>query len=78
MTRLIRTPLCLVRGEWDSLCTDADALWLWHALTASPLKREVKLGKGTHLMHLQEERLLLYRETLTFLQRENTPAAEVC
>jgi pimeloyl-ACP methyl ester carboxylesterase len=62
----IRAPLCIVRGEWDSLCTDTDACWLWDALVRSPLKREVKLSKGTHLMHLEEGRYALYRGTLAF------------
>jgi pimeloyl-ACP methyl ester carboxylesterase len=64
----ICVPLCIIRGEWDSLCTDADARWLWDALANLPLKRDVKLGKGTHLMHLEEGRSALYRETLAFLE----------
>jgi pimeloyl-ACP methyl ester carboxylesterase len=73
----IQVPLCVIRGEWDSLCTDADARWLWDALASSPLKREVKLGKGTHLLHLQEGRRALYRETLAFLDDANCQPAGV-
>jgi hypothetical protein len=33
---LIRAPVAIIRGEWDSLATDADARWLFDALKASP------------------------------------------
>jgi pimeloyl-ACP methyl ester carboxylesterase len=39
---LIRAPVAIVRGEWDSLATDADAGWLFDALKASPMKRDVR------------------------------------
>jgi len=69
----IHAPLCIVRGEWDSLCTDADVRWLWDALASAPLKRDVKLSKGTHLLHLEEGRYALYRETLAFLGKADSP-----
>jgi pimeloyl-ACP methyl ester carboxylesterase len=65
---LIRSPLVIIRGEWDSLATDADARWLFDALKASPVKRDVKIGRATHLMHLEENRYALYREAQTFLE----------
>ncbi len=75
---LIRAPVGIVRGAWDSMCTDADANRLFDALTSSPLKRDVKLGHGGHLMHFEEGRYALYRETLAFLDGNDTvsgPAA---
>jgi pimeloyl-ACP methyl ester carboxylesterase len=60
-------PVAIIRGEWDSLCTDADAAWLMAALASSPLRRDVKIGRGTHLMHLEAGRYALYREVETFL-----------
>ena len=65
---LVRAPVMLVRGEWDSYCTDTDALWLFNALTASPLRRDVKIARATHLMHLEENRYALYREAQAFLE----------
>jgi pimeloyl-ACP methyl ester carboxylesterase len=65
---LIRAPLAIIRGEWDSLATDADARWLFDALKASSMKRDVKIGRATHLMHLEENRYALYRESIAFLQ----------
>lgn len=65
---LIQSPVAIMRGEWDSLCTDADAKWLFDALKVAPLKRDVKFSRSGHLMHLEEGRAALHRESITFLQ----------
>ena len=28
----VRAPVAIIRGEWDSMCTDKDAAWLFVAL----------------------------------------------
>ena len=53
-------PLAIVRGAWDSLCTDADAAMLLVAATATPQRHDRKLDGGTHLMHLETGRRVLY------------------
>jgi pimeloyl-ACP methyl ester carboxylesterase len=63
----VRAPVAIIRGEWDSLCNDADARWLFDALKASPLRRDIKISRATHLMHLEENRYALYREAENFL-----------
>lgn len=63
----ICAPVAIIRGEWDGMCTDADALWLFGMLSASPLRRDIKIGRATHLMHLEENRFALYREAEAFL-----------
>ena len=63
------------RGEWDSLLPDADARWLFDAFTASPIKRDIKIGGATHLMHLEAGRYALYRESIGFLQGGDTAPA---
>jgi pimeloyl-ACP methyl ester carboxylesterase len=63
----VRAPVAIIRGEWDGMCTDADARWLFGALSASPLRRDIKISRATHLMHLEENRFALYREAATFL-----------
>ncbi len=70
----VRAPVAIVRGEWDSMCTDADAAWLFGAFTASPIRRDVKISRGTHLMHLEASRYALYRETQNFLVGGDEPA----
>ena len=64
---LVRAPVAIIRGEWDSYCTDDDARWLFDALKASPVRRDVKVARATHLMHLEANRYALYREAETFL-----------
>jgi pimeloyl-ACP methyl ester carboxylesterase len=64
---LVRCPVAIIRGEWDSLCTDDDARWLFGALRGAAVRRDVKISRGTHLMHLEASRFALYRETEAFL-----------
>jgi pimeloyl-ACP methyl ester carboxylesterase len=63
----VRAPVAIIRGEWDAYCTDEDARWLFDALSASPIKRDIKISRGTHLMHLETMRYALYRESIAFL-----------
>ncbi|HUL94606.1 MAG TPA: alpha/beta fold hydrolase [Usitatibacter sp.] len=70
--RLIRAPVAILRGEWDSVVNDADARWLFLSLEASPIKRDVKLSRGTHLMHLESGRFELHREARCFLEEKDT------
>ncbi len=67
----IRAPVAILRGEWDSLTTDDDARTLFDGFTAAPIKRDVKLGHGTHLMHLESGRFALHRETEAFLSGQD-------
>jgi pimeloyl-ACP methyl ester carboxylesterase len=73
----VQSPVAILRGEWDGLIPDADARWLFDALTGSPVKRDVKISRGTHLMHLEAMRFDLYRETIAFLSAgEEGPTAQ--
>jgi pimeloyl-ACP methyl ester carboxylesterase len=69
----VRAPVTIIRGEWDNYCTDSDARWLFDAMQASPLKRDIKIGQGTHLMHLEAMRYALYRESIAFLCAADEP-----
>lgn len=60
----------VVRGEWDSLCTDADVQWLRATFRRGVTLRDTKIPKATHLMHLEEARVDLYRATRAFLTGE--------
>jgi pimeloyl-ACP methyl ester carboxylesterase len=64
---LIRAPVAIIRGAWDTLVSDADAAWLLDALAAAPVRRDIKIARGTHLMHLEEQRHALHREATAFL-----------
>ncbi|MBV8652010.1 MAG: alpha/beta hydrolase, partial [Alphaproteobacteria bacterium] len=69
----VLAPVAIIRGEWDSYTTDEDARWLLQALKNAPLRRDIKIARGTHLMHLEESRVALYRETKTFLRGDDLP-----
>jgi pimeloyl-ACP methyl ester carboxylesterase len=69
---LVRAPVAIIRGAWDGMCPDADARWLFDAFKAAPERRDIKISRATHLMHLEENRFALYRETECFLT-ENRP-----
>ena len=64
---LVRAPVAIIRGEWDGLIPDADARWLFDGFKVSPMKRDIKIGRATHLMHLEAMRYALYRESIAFL-----------
>jgi pimeloyl-ACP methyl ester carboxylesterase len=70
---LVQAPVAIVRGEWDGMCRDEDARWLFDALSASSNRRDIKIARGTHLMHLETARYALYRETETFLSGDDVP-----
>lgn len=70
----VRSPVAIIRGEWDSLTADADARSLFDAFTASPLKRDIKISRGTHLMHLEAMRFALWQESIAFLTAADAPA----
>ena len=64
---LVRAPVAIIRGEWDGLIPDDDARRLFDAFSQSPLKRDIKIGRGTHLMHLEAMRSALWQESVNFL-----------
>jgi hypothetical protein len=67
----VQSPLAIIRGEWDGLVLDSDARWLFDAFTHAPIKRDIKISRGTHLMHLEVMRAALYQETNAFLLGDN-------
>ncbi len=69
----VMAPVAIIRGEWDSMCRDDDAQWLFAAFARAPIRRDVKIGRATHLMHLESNRYGLYRETQAFLAGGDQP-----
>jgi pimeloyl-ACP methyl ester carboxylesterase len=67
----VQSPVAIIRGEWDGLMRDDDARWLFDSFTQSPAKRDIKIGRGTHLMHLEMMRSALWQESINFLNGEN-------
>jgi pimeloyl-ACP methyl ester carboxylesterase len=70
----VTAPVAIIRGEWDSMCRDDDVQWLYAAFASAPIRRDVKISRATHLMHLESSRYALYRETQAFLAGDDQPA----
>jgi pimeloyl-ACP methyl ester carboxylesterase len=68
---LVQSPVALIRGEWDGIVPDEDARWLFGAFQSSAIKRDIKISRGTHLMHLEIMRAALYQEANAFLLGED-------
>jgi heme-degrading monooxygenase HmoA/pimeloyl-ACP methyl ester carboxylesterase len=64
---LVHAPVAIVRGAWDTLVTDADARRLFDAFSRSTVKRDTKISRATHLMHLETMRIALWRASIDFL-----------
>jgi hypothetical protein len=67
----VRSPVAIIRGEWDGLIVDGDARWLFDAFTQAPVKCDIKIRRATHLMHLETMRPALWRESISFLRGED-------
>lgn len=67
----VLAPTAIIRGEWDGLIPDEDARWLFDALSRAPVKRDIKISRGTHLTHLETMRLAVWRESINFLQGDD-------
>jgi pimeloyl-ACP methyl ester carboxylesterase len=63
-------PTLVVRGEWDSVSTEADAQWLVSRVSA-PRKLAITIPKGTHLMHLEYSRERLFAAVRDFLSEDS-------
>jgi pimeloyl-ACP methyl ester carboxylesterase len=62
----ITMPTLIVRGEWDSVCNDQDAATLLASI-GTEHKRDCKIERATHLMHLETQRVSLYQAVNDFL-----------
>jgi pimeloyl-ACP methyl ester carboxylesterase len=65
----IKCPTLLVRGEWDSVCNDADAALFQSRIGAEQFVDAV-IPKSGHLAHLETNRPLLWAATNGFLTAE--------
>jgi pimeloyl-ACP methyl ester carboxylesterase len=63
----VAAPVAIIRGAWDGLIPDEDARWLFDAFAKASDKRDIKIARGTHLMHLETMRHALHAESIAFL-----------
>ncbi len=64
----ITVPTLLVVAEWDRDTPPAMANALFPLLTASPAKRLVQLGDGSHTMLMERNRGALFQAVQVFLE----------
>ena len=62
----LRAPLLVVRGDWDSVTSRADADWFLSRATHLS-RHEAHIARGTHLMHLEHSREGLFAALRRFL-----------
>lgn len=74
----VRAPTLIVRGEWDNVTRDADAAWLVTAMKNVPGgAQDVKLPRGAHRMHLEDNRQALFDAVGDFLSRRSAATAVI-
>jgi len=67
----VQAPTMIVRGEWDPITRDADAAWLANAMrNVRGGVRDVKLPRGGHRMHLEQNRQALFDAVGAFLTEQ--------
>ncbi|MBO1081073.1 alpha/beta hydrolase [Roseomonas haemaphysalidis] len=68
----VTVPALVTLGEWDREAPPAQAVALFQAMTASPAKRLVLLGEGTHGIMLERNRGALFQAVQVFLEEALT------
>ncbi len=58
-------PTLIVRGEWDSVSNNADMAW-FRQNTPPHLFNSATITRGTHLLHLEASRFVLYAAVTSF------------
>jgi len=64
---LIAAPTLLIRGAWDSACSDEDARLIMDALSSTQKIYSI-IDCATHLTHLEKQRDVLYKQVNEFFQ----------
>ena len=75
--KLVFAPVAIIRGAWDRSVPDQDARWLFDSFSHSKSKRDIKIARGTHLMHLEETRFELWSESINFLLASSEEANNI-
>ena len=70
----IRVPTLLLVGEWDADTPPYMAQALFGQLSNAPYKRLVMIGKATHIVFTEKNRMQLFREVQLFLDEPAQPA----
>jgi pimeloyl-ACP methyl ester carboxylesterase len=72
----IRVPVLLVHAEWDVDVTFDTARDLFSRLTATPYRRWIEIGQGTHMVILEKNRWQAINAIVEFLQEDPAPGGD--
>ncbi|HEY9132079.1 MAG TPA: alpha/beta fold hydrolase [Dyella sp.] len=64
----IKVPVFVVYGNYDVVVDDEGATKFLARFTASPLKWQLRIDDGTHVMHLERQRHSLYESVAAFIR----------
>lgn len=70
--RRVTTPIFVVFANYDAYANDATATPFLARFTSSPLKWQLRIDSGTHVIHLERNRLSLYESVLGFIGTAET------
>jgi pimeloyl-ACP methyl ester carboxylesterase len=69
----VTTPLFFVFGNYDTEVTEREASAFLARFTSSPLKWQLCIHDGTHVMHLERNRTSLYESVFGFIRATEKP-----
>jgi len=64
----VKVPVFVVFGNYDVIVNDAEASRFLARFTSSPMKWQLRIDDGTHVMHLERQRWSLYESVAAFIQ----------
>lgn len=64
----VKVPVFVVFGNYDVIVNDAEASRFLDRFTSSPMKWQLRIDDGTHVMHLERQRWSLYESVAAFIQ----------
>jgi pimeloyl-ACP methyl ester carboxylesterase len=65
--RKVHAPVFVVYGNYDSIVNDTTATNFLGRFTNSPMKWQLRISDGTHVLHLDRNRRSLYESVLAFI-----------
>jgi len=71
----VTAPLFIVFGSYDTEVNEKEAPGFLARFTSSPLRWQLCIHDGTHVMHLERNRMSLYESVLGFIQTSGKPKA---
>lgn len=64
----VRVPVFVVFGNYDVVVNDTEASKFLGRFTSSPMKWQLRIDDGTHVMHLERQRWSLYESVAAFIR----------